>query len=80
MANRLPRYGKQAVLGAKSAGKPAFPKGRPRGPTALRKAYLACPKTAAAIFLRVFESSFTLRVIAVSSPYFEATGDLPKII
>jgi hypothetical protein len=37
-----------------------------------RRALLACPKTNAAIFPRAFESSFTLRVIAVAFPYSEA--------
>ena len=66
---RLLPYGKRAVPGAKSANKPAFPKGRHRGRTALTRALLACPKTVAATFLRGFESSFTLRMIAVLSLY-----------
>ena len=62
----------------KSADRPAFLKGPPTGLTALRKALLACPKATAALFLRAFESSFTLHVIAVSLPYPEATGTCPK--
>ena len=80
MATRLPRYGEPAVLGVKSADKLAFLKGRLRGRTGLRKAFLACPKALAAIFLRAFQGTFTLHVIAVFFPNSEATRDLPKII
>ena len=45
--------------------KPFQRNGSEAGP---RKALLACPKTKAAIFPRAFESSFTLRVIAMSFP------------
>ena len=79
-ATGSPRCGEQDVLGVKSVKKPAFPKGRHRGPTTLRKAFLTCPKALAAIFLRAFEGTFTLHVIAVFFPNSEATRDLPKII
>jgi len=74
------RFGTQDFLGAKPASEPTFPKVRHRGPTTLRKAFLTCPKALAAIFLRAFEGTFTLHVIAVFFPNSEATRDLPKII
>jgi len=46
----------------------AFPKGQHRGPTASRKAFLACPKTIAALSLRASESSLTPHLISVPYP------------
>ena len=80
MATRLQPYGRQVFLGVRSADGRIFPKGQRRGPTALRKAFLACPKTIPAPFLRAFESTFKLRVIGLFFPNAEATGNLPKII
>jgi len=52
-------------------------------PTAQRaycaqKAFLTCPKTVAAIFLRVFESTFKPHVIAVFFPNSEGRGTCPQ--
>jgi hypothetical protein len=76
---RLLLYGRQVFLGVKSADGHISPKGRRRGPTMLRNAFLACPKTIAAMFLQVFESSFELLDGGVL-PVVEVTGYLPKII
>jgi len=69
---------KRAVLGVKSADIRAFPKERPRGPTALRKALLACPKTVAAMFLRAFESSRRLPPDRCVLPCSEGGGELAQ--
>jgi hypothetical protein len=52
----------------------AFPRGRHRGHTALRRVFLACRKAIAAIFLQALESSFPFHVMVVSFPVLEATG------
>ena len=73
-------YGQLAIPGAKFANKRLFRKGRHRGLTGLKRAFLACPKIIAAIFLQAFEGTFTLYAIAVFFPNSGATRDLPKII
>ena len=78
MPTRLLLYGERAVLGAKSAHKRVFPKGRHRGPTALKEVFLACPKATAALFLEAFERSFAPHVIVVAFPLRRRRGTCPK--